>query len=60
MDEFCSCYAVYGKKTLGGICIYDGGKVLVLGIFDEKLNQTSHGCNEACGLLAKYLKESVV
>ncbi len=57
-EENSKCYAVYGKKTMGGIALFHCGKVLLVGTYDEAQGHTSPGCCAVLIDLAKHLKES--
>jgi hypothetical protein len=57
-DDTTDLVTIYGKVTMGGTCVMNAGRVIIIASFDETKGHTSNGCNEICRHMAIYLLKS--
>ncbi len=58
VDDTTGLQMIYAKVPMGGACVANGGKVILIGTFNELKNHTSPQCNEVITMMAMYLAKS--
>jgi hypothetical protein len=58
VDDTTGLQMIYAKVPMGGACVANAGKVILIGTFNELQNHTSPQCNEVITLMAMYLAKS--
>lgn len=58
VDDGTGLQCIYGKMTMGGACVANAGKVIVIATYSELKQHTAAQCNEVVQLIAMYLNKS--
>lgn len=58
-DEETGQQCLYGKFAMGGSCIVNAGRCIIIATFNETKGHTSAGCNDVVHIISRFLFKSV-